>query len=185
MLRSLGGGFRTGAFRTAAAFAALLLAAVAAASLLPADPSFADSHETQTGASSGGNSSGKDSTTSGDANPRQAKEGDTEVWNPVTRREMVLSISFLLFAIIFMGMIIHAFKKHIREKSGEVERIGIVTVLAVGALYLVMAGFGADKVAPAFGIFGTIAGYLLGQVGPRKCRSDQCRRVKTTDEKNA
>ena len=183
MRRSLGEGFRTGAFRTAAAFAVLLLAAVAAASLLPADPSF--SQEASDSASSGGDSSGKDSTTTSDANPRQAKEGDTEVRNPVTRREMILAMSFLLFAVIFMSMILYVFRKHIRESSGEIERIGIVTLLVVGALHLVMAGFGADKVAPAFGIFGTIAGYLLGQVGPRKCRSDRCRGVKTTDEKNA
>ena len=184
MPRFLGEGFRTGAFRTAAAFAVLLLAAVAAASLLSADPSFATSHETQDGAL-GKNSSGKDSTSTSDVNLPGLGEEDTEVWNPVSKREMVLAISFLLFAIIFMGMIVHVFKKHIRESSGEVERIGIVTVVAVGAVHLVMAGFGADKVAPAFGIFGTIAGYLLGQVGPRKCRSDRCQEIKTMEEKNA
>ena len=172
MPRSLGEGFRTGAFRTAAAFAVLLLAAVAAASLLPADPSF--SQETPAGASSGD-----------DDNPQKPREGDTAVWNPASDRDMILSISLLFFAIIFMITILIGFGKHIREKSGEIERIGIVTVLVVGALYLVTSGFGTTNVAPAFALFGTVAGYILGQVRPRKYRSDRSREVKPTDEKDA
>ena len=113
MLRFPGEGFRTGAFRTAAAFAILLFAAVAAASFLPADPSF--SQEASDSASSGGDSSGEDSTSGDDDdNPQEPKEGDTEVWNPVSDRGMVLAISFLLFATIFMGMILYGFRKHIR-----------------------------------------------------------------------
>ena len=175
MPRFPGEGFRTGAFRTAAAFAILLLAAVAAASLFPADPSFAASHETQAGAPN-------------DANPPSptpvSREG-AGVGNPLSDQDVIVSISPLFFAIIFMGMIIHGFRKHIREKSGEIERIGIATVLVVGALYLIAAGFTADNVAPAFALLGTIAGYLLGQIRPRKCQSDRCREVKTTDEKDA
>ena len=185
MPRFLGEGFRTGAFRTAAAFAILLLAAVAAASLLPADPSFAASQETPPAAASGGNSSGEDSTTTSDANPQKPREGDTAVWNPASDRDMILSISLLFFAIIFMITILIGFGKHIREKSGEIERIGIVTVLVVGALYLVTSGFGTTNVAPAFALFGTVAGYILGQVRPRKYRSDRAREVKPTDEKDA
>ena len=182
MPRFLGEGFRTGAFRTAAAFAVLLLAAVAAASLFPADPSF--SQETRTGTPSK-NSSGKDSTSTSNANPQKPKEGDPDVKDPTSGRDVVLLTSLLSFAIIFMGTTFFGFRNHIREKSGEIERIGIVTVLVVGALYLVTSGFGTQKAAPAFALFGTVAGYLLGQVGSRKCRSDGCREIKTTEEKNA
>ncbi len=190
MLRSLGEGLRTGAFRTAAAFAVLLLAAVAAASLLPADPSFAASHETPPAASSGGNSSGKDSTTTStsDANPpipASVSREDAGVGNPASDREIILAISFLIFAIIFIITIMVGFRNHVRENSDAIERIGIVTVLIVGALYLIAAGFRAENAAPAFGLFGTIAGYLLGQVRSRRCRSDRVREEKTTDENDA
>ena len=187
MPRSPGEGFRTGAFRTAAAFAILLLAAVAATSLLPVDPSFAASQETPPAATSGGNSSGEDSTptSTSDANPQKPRGEDTSVRNPATGRDVILSISLLFFAVIFMITILIGFGKHIREKSGEIERIGIVTVLVVGALYLVTSGFGTTNVAPAFALFGTVAGYILGQVRPRKHRSDRAREVKPTDEKDA
>jgi hypothetical protein len=39
----------------------------------------------------------------------------------------------------------------------------VVTII-VSALILVIAGFSNDQIAPAFGLFGTIVGYMLGRM---------------------
>lgn len=173
MPRSLGKGFRTGAFLRAVAGAVLLLAAVAAASLFPATPSFSASHEASAAASDGNS-----------LKPDSISREDADIGIPSSDQELILSISFLLFAIIFMVTILVGYRGHILEKSAEIERIGIVTILVVGALCLMTVGFSAQRTAPAFGLLGTIAGYLLGQVRPWKCRSDRVREEKTTDEKD-
>ena len=42
-------------------------------------------------------------------------------------------------------------------------RVFGVTLVVIGSFLLVTAGFSADQIAPAMGLLGTIAGYLLGQ----------------------
>ena len=157
----------------------LLLAAVAAASLFPATPSFSASHEAPAAAPDGNSSKGDNR-----QSPDSTTIEEAGIGNPISDPELILSGFFLLFAILFMVTIIAGFRKHIYEKSGEIERIGIVTVLVVGALCLMTVGFSAQRTAPAFGLLGTIAGYLLGQVRPWKCRSDRVREEKTTNEKD-
>jgi hypothetical protein len=38
-----------------------------------------------------------------------------------------------------------------------------VTLIIVGTLFAITAGFDSNQIAPAMGLFGTIAGYLLGK----------------------
>ena len=38
-----------------------------------------------------------------------------------------------------------------------------VTLIIVGTLFIITAGFSSEQIAPAMGLFGTVAGYLLGR----------------------
>jgi hypothetical protein len=38
-----------------------------------------------------------------------------------------------------------------------------ITMIVSGTLFLICAGYSNDQIAPAVGLFGTIAGYLLGK----------------------
>jgi hypothetical protein len=38
-----------------------------------------------------------------------------------------------------------------------------VTLIIIGTLFFITAGFDSTQIAPALGLFGTIAGYLLGK----------------------
>jgi hypothetical protein len=49
-----------------------------------------------------------------------------------------------------------------------------VALIIMGTLFFVTAGFSAEQIAPAIGLFGTIAGYLLGRI-----------ERKTEDQRNA
>ena len=40
-----------------------------------------------------------------------------------------------------------------------------ITLIITGTMVLICAGYSNDQIAPAMGLFGTIAGYLLGRKG--------------------
>jgi len=48
-------------------------------------------------------------------------------------------------------------------KAEDILRVFGVTLIILGTLFFVTAGFNANQVAPAIGLFGTVAGYLLGR----------------------
>lgn len=45
----------------------------------------------------------------------------------------------------------------------EALRVYAVSLIVIGTLFAITAGFDANQIAPAMGLFGTIAGYLLGK----------------------
>jgi len=38
-----------------------------------------------------------------------------------------------------------------------------VTLIVISTLFIITAGFDSEQIAPAMGLFGTIAGYMLGR----------------------
>jgi hypothetical protein len=77
-------------------------------------------------------------------------------------REAWLSFEVLLFGA---GVIIIEFlllRRH-PVSAEEALRVYAITLIIVGALFTVTAGFDNISVAPAFGLLGTVAGYLLGR----------------------
>ena len=42
-------------------------------------------------------------------------------------------------------------------------RIYVITIIVFGTLAIVAAGYSSEQVAPVMGLFGTIAGYILGR----------------------
>jgi len=48
-------------------------------------------------------------------------------------------------------------------KAEDILRVFGVTLINLGTLFLVTAGYNSNQIAPAMGLFGTVAGYLLGR----------------------
>jgi len=48
-------------------------------------------------------------------------------------------------------------------RADDVLRTFSLTLIIIGTLFFVTAGFDNNQIAPAMGLFGTIAGYLLGR----------------------
>jgi len=80
----------------------------------------------------------------------------------VSQREFWLSIEVLAFGLIVVGL---QFRLLLRNgvKAEEVLRVFGVTLILVGTLFTITAGFSAQDIGPALGLFGTVAGYLLGR----------------------
>jgi hypothetical protein len=74
---------------------------------------------------------------------------------------------WLSVEILFFGFGVLAVEYFLLRKAGitaeETLRVYAVTLIIVGTLFLITAGFDSNQIAPAMGLFGTIAGYLLGK----------------------
>jgi len=80
----------------------------------------------------------------------------------LTSFEFYLSLEILLFGLVVVileYMLLR--KKNVRAE--DTLRVYAVTLVIVGTLFAITAGYGSEQIAPAMGLFGTIAGYLLGR----------------------
>ena len=80
----------------------------------------------------------------------------------LTRFEFWLSLLILLFGSIVVFLQFFLLRKQ-RFDANDLLKVFGVTLIVVGTLFLIAAGFGDKQIAPAMGLFGTLAGYLLGK----------------------
>ncbi|MFY9621491.1 MAG: hypothetical protein WAM70_08690 [Pyrinomonadaceae bacterium] len=72
---------------------------------------------------------------------------------------LISAISFLTLLMLFFLL-----RGVPRLKAEDSLRTFGVVLIIMGTLFFVAAGFSAEQIAPAIGLFGTIAGYLLGKI---------------------
>ena len=97
--------------------------------------------------------------------------------NILSDYEFWLSLAVLLFGVF---VVILEYRLLLRTKAGptSIIRVLAVTLILVGSLFLITAGFSSSQISPVSGLFGTIAGYLLGKVEARHDNNGQL--TKTT-----
>jgi hypothetical protein len=102
---------------------------------------------------------------------RQIQKGDDDVsW--MTNKESRLAVFVLLFGAFLAA--IQAFlmiKKDFR--AHEIIRLSGLTFIVIATLFIITAGYGAEQIAPAMGLFGTMAGYILGRTQGGKRRDTE------------
>jgi hypothetical protein len=54
-----------------------------------------------------------------------------------------------------------------RLKPEDTLRSFALTLVIIGTVFFIVAGFDSQQIAPAIGLFGTIAGYMLGRTERR------------------
>ncbi|WP_299413068.1 hypothetical protein [Acaryochloris sp. IP29b_bin.148] len=82
-------------------------------------------------------------------------------------REYFLSIAVLIFGILVIASEVYL----LRNSSDEPRMILLVivtTIIVLAGLFIITAGLSTEQVAPAFGLYGAIVGYLLGKEGGEK-----------------
>ncbi len=91
---------------------------------------------------------------------------DTEVSPTRSVQEIWLSLGVLGFglAVIFAQVFLLS-KRDEDESLTDALKYMSVTLIIVGSLFLVTAGYGNEQIAPIIGLLGTVAGYLLGRTG--------------------
>jgi glycerol uptake facilitator-like aquaporin len=83
-----------------------------------------------------------------------------------TPYEFWLTCIIGMVALTIIGALIWAVGRTANPRPEDVTRPVIVIAVIFSTLILVTAGYSNDQIAPAFGLFGTIVGYLLGRTGP-------------------
>jgi hypothetical protein len=76
-----------------------------------------------------------------------------------------LAVVILVFGLILSVLTIRFLASTVARKTEEAIRALIVLWVIIGTLTLIAAGYSDQQIAPAFGLFGTIVGYILGKSG--------------------
>jgi hypothetical protein len=99
--------------------------------------------------------------------PPEPDSSTTSTVNPLSRLEFVLSITVLIFGLIIILLEIFLIRSKKISSDDSIKFITI-TLIITSTLFLITAGYSNDQIAPAVGLLGTIAGYLLGRIQPSK-----------------
>jgi small-conductance mechanosensitive channel len=89
----------------------------------------------------------------------------TELVPTKSSQEVWLSLGVLLFGMVVILAQAFLISKREEPLSESLKYLG-VTLIIVGSLFLVTAGYGNSQIAPIIGLLGTVAGYLLGRTQP-------------------
>ena len=82
----------------------------------------------------------------------------------LTPREYVLAFALLAFGVCVLVMEFIQFSKQRDAVSAQdMLLVYSVTLIIVGTMFLIVVGVSSNQIAPAFGLYGTIVGYLLGR----------------------
>lgn len=74
----------------------------------------------------------------------------------------ILTVALLIFAFAIFVLYYFLFiRKEI--SSYQITRMSLITLIIVATLILIITGYDSEQIAPAIGLLGTIAGYLLGK----------------------
>lgn len=78
-------------------------------------------------------------------------------------REFWTTALILLFGLIIVAVEYLLLRNRQHDKVEEFSKFFVITVIIIGTLVLIGSGLDNNQIAPAVGLFGTIAGYLLGR----------------------
>lgn len=88
-----------------------------------------------------------------------------------TIQENMLGILLLLLGSVTVIMEMRLIKARQFSDDSAIKLI-IITLVIFGSIFLIVAGYFSERLAPAFGLLGTISGYLLGKTDFPKSNSD-------------
>jgi Na+/proline symporter len=95
-------------------------------------------------------------------------------YNPVDSLQFwlcILSVGLGLFVLAGQYMLLRRLT-HIT--SDDIIKNSAITIVIIAAVVLIIAGYNSQQTAQAFGLFGTIIGYLLGRsAGKREAEQDR------------
>jgi hypothetical protein len=96
------------------------------------------------------------------ASPKNPARANTEDYSRMSSREYKLSLIILVFGLLVLAAEFLLLRT-VSCNAEQLLRIFGITLIVIGALIIIPAGFSNDTIAPAMGLLGTIAGYLLSQ----------------------
>lgn len=81
----------------------------------------------------------------------------------ISNYEFWLTVCILVFGVVSIIVSCRYISKDGANNPDSIIRIISVNLIVIGTLVTITGGLSDKQIAPAFGLFGTIAGYLLGR----------------------
>lgn len=91
-------------------------------------------------------------------------------YNPLDTYSFYLTALFMAFGLVVILLQLAAMRRIPNITADEIARNCAITLVVVASVALLVSGYSSQQVAPAFGLFGTIIGYLLGKAGAKETR---------------
>jgi hypothetical protein len=76
-----------------------------------------------------------------------------------------------ILGLAIIGALMVAFRSVKNPRIEDISRPIIVVTVIISTLMLVTVGYSNEQIAPAFGLFGTIVGYMLGRLAQSTSQS--------------
>lgn len=89
-----------------------------------------------------------------------ASNASTQPWSPTL--VTTLGLGILVFCLIVLLIAANLLRDKLSDALVVLKVFGIVLIVCMSA-FLMIAGYGQDQLTPIVGLFGAIAGYLLGK----------------------
>ncbi|MFO1183699.1 MAG: hypothetical protein U1E56_02790 [Bauldia sp.] len=80
-----------------------------------------------------------------------------------TLLEFWLAVVIAVFGLAVMAILAFNIRRAHAFRPEDITRPVVVTAIITGTLMLVTVGYSDNQIAPVFGLFGAIAGYLFGR----------------------
>lgn len=93
-----------------------------------------------------------------------AHAGLTDFFTSRTPYEFWLAVLAAVTGMFIISLIAWTVSRMAHVRPEDITRPAIVITIITGALILIIAGFSNEQIAAAFGLFGTIVGYMLGRM---------------------
>lgn len=90
------------------------------------------------------------------------KVGKSSVVGWLSSFEFWMSFSVLIFGLLVFAIEIVMVRLTSFQPEQTIKLLA-VTLIVISTLFIITAGFDSEQIAPAMGLFGTIAGYMLGR----------------------
>jgi hypothetical protein len=105
---------------------------------------------------------GEDAGPPANADPAIGPEIHSDLWRYLTSYEFALAVLVLLFGVLVVVSASVTLRGRNVTPDQALRFYGVIVIL-VGTILLIVAGLNNNQIAPAVGLFGTLAGYLLGK----------------------
>jgi len=79
-----------------------------------------------------------------------------------TDKETILAYAILLCLLLILLLEIWVIQKAKIQEENAI-KLFVITLVLMGTLFVLMVGYDEKVIAPIFGLFGTIVGYLFGK----------------------
>jgi hypothetical protein len=101
-----------------------------------------------------------------DVNP--SRGANQTSFNPMEAPQLWIASGLLISGILFFIGQLFLLTRITNLSADDIIRNTSITIVIVMAAILIVAGYNAQQTAQAFGLFGTIIGYLLGRSAGRR-----------------